>query len=455
MSEATKRDTGGDSACSAAWAWGSVAILVIFSQLSIMDRQIISLLVDPIKQDLQLSDTALGLLQGLAFAVMYSLAGLPIGWAVDRYPRRIIIFLGVIVWSVSATCCGLARNFLQLFLARAAVGIGEAVVTPVSVSLISDIFPSHKVGRALGVYSAGYSIGTGLALLIGGAIIGLFVGQATVAIPLIGDVAPWQAVLIVTGLPGLLIALLAFALFEPSRPRTATPLLAGDGKMRNDAFLPFLKEHGVVLAFAYGSFTLSTLVAYAIAGWTPAFIGRTFGWDAQDIGPAFGLAAGGGGVAGSLLGGLLIDYFHRRGHLDASLRVAGWCMIASMPLLVSAYFMPSPTLVLIMIAIGCTIFQASGPAAYATWRLIAPPHMRGRVTAGFMFLANMFGTGLGPLVVGFSTDHVFGSDAKVGMSIALVTGVILPLAAVLLFGARRAIRKTLSSPSYATANASA
>lgn len=430
------------SRASSAAAWGSVALLVLFSQLSIMDRQIIALLIDPIKADLGFTDTQMGLLQGLAFALMYAIAGLPIGWAVDRYPRRFIIYAGITIWSIAAACCGLARNFVQFFLARSAVGAGEATVAPVAVSLISDLFPADKVGRALGVYSAGYPIGTGIALLIGGWIIGLFAGQAVVDMPLVGPVAPWQAVFIITGAPGLLFAFLAFVLTEPPRavPQPSSSEQPAFGMKQ------LMAARGRVILFGYLGFTLSTLVAYAVAGWTPAYLGRVHGWESSSIGWTFGLTVGVGGVAGSLLGGMLIDMFHRRGHEDASLYVGVICSILSLPFLVGAYFVASPYATLVLIALGLTTFQANGPAAYATWRMVAPPHLRGRVTVGFVFLASLFGTTAGPLAVGLASDHLFRSELLVGMSIALVLAVTLPLMAGLLIAARRAFASSGSIP---------
>ncbi|MGE0776076.1 MAG: MFS transporter, partial [Sphingomonadaceae bacterium] len=169
-------------------AWCSVGILLIFSLFSILDRQVIALLVEPIKADLQLSDTQLGLLQGLAFALFYSLAGIPIGWAVDRFPRRIIIYLGITFWSLSTAACGLATNFWQLFAGRTSVGIGEATLTPVAVSLISDLYPPNRVATPFGVYSAGFYLGSGVALGIGGWVISLFAGQTHIVFPVVGSV---------------------------------------------------------------------------------------------------------------------------------------------------------------------------------------------------------------------------------------------------------------------------
>ena len=419
-------------------SWGAVAVLLLCAQLSITDRQILSLLVDPIKRDLGLTDTQLGLLQGFAFAIVYSVAGLPIGWAVDRAPRRIILFLGVMVWSLSTAACGLARSFPALIIPRATVGAGEAAVAPVSVSLIGDLFPPQRAGLALGVYAAGFSVGSGVALALGGLIFGLFGGRPTAQLPLIGQVWTWQAVFLALGAPGVLAAFLAFAIREPPRPRRK-----GERGSPGVAELPlgaFIGRRWRVVALVYGGFALTTLVAYAVSGWTPAFLGRTFGWSTGRIGAVFGAVVMAGGLAGSLLGGWCIDWLHRRGREDACLLVGAVACALATPLLVGAYWLPSPGLVLLALGFGLAAAQASGPAAYASLRLIAPPHLRGRLTAGFVLVASLLGTGLGPLAVGLATDFILGDERRVGAALSIVVMAALPNAAALLALAHHAWR---------------
>ena len=246
---------------SAARAWLTVILLLLFSTVSMLDRQIIWLMVDPIKADLHISDTQLGLLQGFAFALFYSVAGLPIGWAVDRFPRRAIIFLGLTFWSLSTVFCGLARGFAQLFVGRTLVGVGEATMSPVAVSLIGDLFPPHKVGKPMGVYSASYSLGTGLALGAGGLLVGRLSQHVSVHLPVAGDLAPWQAIFIIVGLPGLLIAPLAMLLCDPRR---AVPRPDRFPVPRSIQFPDRLRRRRGVMLCALGAFTFATLINYAI-----------------------------------------------------------------------------------------------------------------------------------------------------------------------------------------------
>lgn len=421
---------------SPAAAWGTVGVLLVFSLVSVLDRQIVSLLVKPIKADLNLSDTEVGMLQGFAFGLFYSLAALPLGYLVDRYPRRIILYLGITFWSISAAFCGVARNFTELFAGRMAVGAGEATLAPSAVSLISDLFPPDRVALPMGIYSAGYFLGSGLALAIGGFIVGLFAGQAQVIVPLIGPVYSWQAVFLVTGLPGAVIALLAFAVTDarPFAVRTSSDdsPVSGLG--------PLFRDRGSLLIRCFVGFAFTALVSYAIAAWTPAFLERRFGLRPQDIGWSFGLATAVSGAIGAFGGGLLLDRVYRSGRRDAYLLVSGVAVLAALPLLTGAYFMPTPGLVLLMLAAGMGGIGVTAASSYSVWRLVAPPALRGRVTALFVLITGLLGGGLGPVSVALVTEHVLGSEARVGEAIAIVVGVVLPIVSILLLSGRRAMR---------------
>lgn len=419
-------------------AWTTVAILMVFSLCSIMDRQVISLMVDPIRQDLGLTDTQLGLLQGLAFALFYALAGLPLGWAVDRFSRRKIICAGITFWSLSAMSCGLARNFGQLFAARSCVGIGEATLGPIAVSLISDVFPRDKVATPLGIYSAGFYLGSGVALGVGGWIVSLFIGQPSVAIPLIGEVAPWQAVFIATGLPGLPAALLALAVFDP---RKTVPSSARMAAVAEQSFFSFLRERRGVIALAITGFAASTFVVYAASAWTPAYFIRVHGWKAEEIGWVYGLVVALSGATGALIGGFVIDRVYRAGCHDATLRVPAFGAMATCLPFAAAYLVPSATVALILICVGLGVIGLSGGASYAVWQKIAPAHFRGRITAIYIMCASLVGAGFGPVTVGAITDYAFGDPMAVGKSIAWTIGVSMPIISLVFFKGCRKLRQ--------------
>lgn len=346
-----------------------------------------------------------------------------------------ISFVGVTVWSVSAAACGLAGSFWQLFAARTMVGVGEASITPTAVSLIGDLFPREKVGLPMGIYAAGFYVGSGLALAIGGFVVGLFAGLDVVHIPLIGPVAPWQAVLITTGSPGILLAFLAFLMKDPRKPITVAP---GEAAPRISALLA---ERGRLIALTYTGFALAAFVMYAIGGWTPAYLSRRFGLLPQEIGWTWGVVVSCSGAFGALVGGVIIDRLYLRGRRDANLIVPAIGALASWPLLTIAYFLPSPTAVLVALGVGMSLFSMIASGSYAAWRQIAPPQFRGRITAGFAVIAGLFGAGLGPVVVALVTDYVFGDEAMVGASLALVLCIAVPAITIFLAMARPLMRQ--------------
>src|ERR1700735_997165 len=199
-------------------AWYSVAVLMLIYIFSFIDRSAISLIVEPMKRDLQISDTQIGLLQGSAFAPLYTFLGLPIARLSDRHSRRAIIAAGVFIWSIMATLCGLARTVMQLFVARIGVGVGEAALSPAAYSVITDSFPRSKLGSAFGVYNIGITIGAGIAFLVGGIVVAAVShAGASYTLPLFGEVRAWQMVFIVTGAPGILLPLLLLTFREPAR----------------------------------------------------------------------------------------------------------------------------------------------------------------------------------------------------------------------------------------------
>src|SRR3954468_19236176 len=199
------------------YAWYVVAVLTLANVSGFVDRQILSLLVRPIQRDFGITDTQMSYLLGLSFAVFYSVLGIPIARWADRSSRRAIIGGGVALWSVFTTLCATASTFGRLFVMRLGVGVGEATLQAPGVSLIADCFPRDRLSRAMSVYSLGIFVGSGLAYLIGGWVVGYAGAEGTVDLPLIGAVHPWQTVFAAVGLPGLLIAALILGLREPAR----------------------------------------------------------------------------------------------------------------------------------------------------------------------------------------------------------------------------------------------
>ncbi|MFD2580114.1 MFS transporter [Novosphingobium colocasiae] len=261
---------------------------------SYLDRQSLTLLVGPIKASLDISDTHLSLLHGFAFAIFYSILGLPIGRLVDSRKRTRIVAIGIVVWSVMTAACGLARNFTHLFLARVGVGAGEAALSPAAYSLISDSFPARRLPLALSIYNCAIYLGAGLATIIGGAIIS---AMPATTVPVIGHLEPWQAVFIVIGLPGVLVAALVLTLREPRRTRVKAGAVNGFADTRR-YFFAHLRTYGLLMLAA----SMLTLVWNAPLAWYPTYLMRVFGWTTAEVGSRFGTVILISGVCGVLSG---------------------------------------------------------------------------------------------------------------------------------------------------------
>src|SRR5580698_8597174 len=224
------------------YAWYVVIVLTALYMLSFVDRTILGLLVGSIKRDLGISDTRIGLLQGLSFALFYTVMGLPLGRLADTRSRRNLIAGGVVVWSLFTSACAIAKSFWSLFFTRIGVGVGEAGLSPAAYSLISDYFPPDKLGVAISVYYMGVFLGSSLALLVGGVVVDIMSRVHTVTLPLIGTIASWRVTFLVVGLPGLLFALLVYTIKEPLRRNM---LKSAQGEVTRLSFTHSLGQMGM------------------------------------------------------------------------------------------------------------------------------------------------------------------------------------------------------------------
>jgi MFS family permease len=405
---------------SPAYSWYVVGVLTLAYVLSFIDRQIITLLIGPIKQDLGLTDTQMSYLIGLSFALFYTVFGFVIALAADRFNRRNIIAAGIVVWSIMTACCGLARGYGQLFLARMGVGFGEGALSPSALSMISDYFPREKLARAISVYTMGIAVGSGIALLVGGTIIELVSTAATVTLPVFGDLRPWQAAFVVVALPGLPLALLMFTVREPERRGRLAP--AGDSAAAREVAARQFRAHWRSYAGIYVGLSVLTIMAYGVAGWIPEHFRRTYGWGIGEISLGYGLILIVFGPVGAIMGGWMADRFYRR-HDDGYLRAA----LVGLALLVPGYalfaLMPSPWLSLLFL-IPATLGGAM-PTSVATASLmqISPNEIRAKVSALYYFVVSLVGLGLGPTSVALLTDYFFRDEARLRHSLAIVATV--------------------------------
>lgn len=430
-----------------AYGWYVVGVLLLAYTLSFVDRMILSLLVAPIRAALDISDTEVSLLIGLAFALFYTLLGLPIAWIADRWNRRNLILAGIILWSAMTAGCGFAGSYATLFLARVGVGVGEAALSPAAYSMLSDTFPRDRLARAMAVYSIGVPLGSGIAMILGAFVVQAVLAAPMVDLPLIGPVEAWRTIFLWVAAPGLLICLLLLTVREPLRHGVRAG--AAEGGAPAPGFLAHLIDQRVALGALFAGMALIGLVMYGVIAWVPTFFARTYGMEVSEAGLWFGIIMATGGAAGLVAGGTLADRLFAKGVRDAHLRVMRLSILLGGPPLLAATLMPDAPLAFIMLALAFPMLTMHGVGTVAL-QLITPNEYRARVTALYFFVVNLVGLGFGPMLIALFTDGLFGDDGALRYSIALVTAVALPLAAIILTAGFSAFARDLAKTVDAT-----
>ena len=397
-------------------AWSTVAILMLAYVLSFIDRQILNLLVGPIRRDLVISDTQMSLLMGLSFALFYTVCGIPLGRLADTKSRRGLIAIGVLFWSAMTAACGMARLYWQFLLCRIGVGVGEAALSPAAYSLIADSFPAERRATAISVYSMGVYLGSGLAFLLGGLVIKFASAQGDVLLPVLGEVRPWQLIFLILGAAGVLFSLLLLAVREPARrgvgAGVAVPLAEVGRYLRANRRTVLYHNFGFAgLAFA----------GYGSAAWIPTFFIRTYGWDAGHVGVVYGSIVAVFGCLGIVFGGRLADWMAKRGRTDANMRVGLYAAMAALPCVASFPLMDNALWAAVLMA--PTVFCLSMPfgVAPAAIQEIMPSAMRGQASAIYLFVITLIGLGIGPTAVALVTDYLFADDQALRYSLLIVS----------------------------------
>ena len=414
------------------YAWYVVAVLTLANISSFVDRQILSLLTEPIQRDLGLSLTQMGALIGLPFAIFFTIMGLPLARLADARSRRGVIGAGIALWSVATATCGLAGTYGRLLLARIGVGVGEGSLQAPAISLIDDYFPGEERSTAQSAYATGIFLGSGLAYYIGGWIVGLVSAQERWTLPVIGSIRPWQTVFMFVGAPGLLIAALMWTVREPERKdhsRGTAPLSELWRWVRGD--------FGRVAPYAAG-FAASASVNFAIAAWLNRWMTVSLGWPASKAGMIQGVETMVVGTLAVVAGGRLSDRLLARGRADAPIRVG---VIAAAGLAVSGVALFSSTgdvAAIAWLAVVNVFAALPWGAAQAGVAQLVPPRLKSQGVALFILFVNLISFSLGPLSVGALTDRLFDKDvARIGSSLSIVTITGLGLTIVFLLAARR------------------
>jgi MFS family permease len=395
-------------------AWWMVAALFAIYVLSWLDRLILAMLVRPIKDALHLSDFQTSILLGPAFAVAYAVFAIPLGWAADRFSRRAVICVSTLVWATATASCAFAENFQELLLLRICVGIGEAALLPAAYSLIADGFPPERVTVATATFQTAGKVGSALAFGIGGLAVAYAAGLGDVRWPLLGDAQPWQITMAMIGLPGFVLAALAFSFPEPGRRSFG----AGANPSRAE-FTGFLKRNAVLFSLLLFAFSCLSLVGHSLTNWVPTYIDRTFGLDPPQYGPMLSLMNL-VGAASLPVSGWVVDRFYRGGMRDAHLRVYGWMILGLSPAIIYAFFATNVYVFLACYALIQFITVPFIVYASAVIALLAPSRLRGRLLGACLFVFSLIGLGVGPTLVGALTDFAFHDESKVGYSLAII-----------------------------------
>jgi MFS family permease len=423
------------------YAWLVVFFLMVLLTSSFIDRTIVSLLVRPIRKDLALTDTEFSYLTGMAFVVMYSLAGIPLGWIADLWSRRLLIAGGVAVWSLMTASCGLANSFWRLFVSRIGVGIGEATLSPCSYSLISEYFPAERLAKPLSVFALGIPIGSGLALIIGGSVIDAITAVGPVTLPIVGITKPWQSVFLIVGLPGLILAVLAIMILrEPRRHAPASQTQAGF----MEAFAYMIDNLAIyaTLALGIGAFAIYALGANV---WLPSYLQRVHGFTAGEAGRFLGISVLVFGILGSVSAGWLADALTERGYRDGLSRIGMIYAIGMFLCGAIGPIVPIRWLSLSLVAFSGFFSLTWAGVNVSVLQTITPIRMRSQVSAIYLLFTNIVGLGFGPTMIAASTDYLFKRDDAVGYSLTLVGTGSMALTCLILWMGRREIARRLTA----------
>ncbi|MBT6799931.1 MAG: MFS transporter, partial [Porticoccaceae bacterium] len=362
-------------------AWYTVGLLFVAYTFSFVDRFILTLLIEPIKQDFNLSDTGVSLLIGFAFVIFYTFLGIPIGRLADRVNRRNLIVAGITLWSCMTALCGMARGFGSLFVARIGVGVGEAALSPAAYSMIADLFPPKKLGRALSVYTAGAFVGVGLALIVGGLVVQSVTSSPEIVLPIIGTIRSWQAPFFIVGLPGLLVAALMYTVREPERREQKLSNTEGghEAVTLKEAFAYIGQRWKVYMAHFFG-FALLGVSSNVLFVWGPHILVRSFGLPVGEAGASIGIIVLTFGTMGLLAGGFMSDRLLKSGYLDNGMRVGIVAALCGIPFALLLPLMGSLSS-LFMVFCPLVLFSCLGfGSAAAALQQVTPNRLRGVVS---------------------------------------------------------------------------
>ena len=405
------------------YPWYAAGVLMLAYVFSYLDRQILYLMVGPIRRDLHITDFEFSLLSGAAFGIFYTFMGLPIGWLADRWNRKKLIAAGITAWSIMTMLCGFAQSYGLLFLARVGVGVGEATLSPSAYSFLSDSFDKIRLPRAMSVYGLGLFIGAGLALIIGGEVIGAVEKWGSVAVPLAGALRSWHLVFLIVGIPGLLVAAWISTLREPAR----TGLLpAAQGRFPLSEVWAFMADKPLMAVALFLGAALFSAQAYADS-WYPTLFMRLWGWKVQDAGRIVGASSLIAGPIGMIFAGWLSSRWIAQGKVDACLRITAWAALGITLPATLLPIAPNPT-VMAALLFPFKFFIGFTPVLIpAALQMVAPNQIRAQLGAMFLFATGLIGVTGGPILPAFLSEYAFSGAYALPHALSVTATIIGPL----------------------------
>ena len=407
-----------------------VLMLTLASTLSIIDRQILNVMIGPVKRDLGgISDTQVSLIMGFAFSLFYSFLALPAGWIADRYNRRNLMAAGIVGWSLMTALCGMAGHYWQLFLARMGVGVGEATLGPAATSTLSDYFSRERLPLAVGIVASAPFIGQGLANIGGGPLIDYLESVPNLALPLVGEVYSWQMVFILVGLPGVLLGAVMLTLREPPRRGRIAEVQAG--VPLSDLWV-FVRERRMFFGLIFLAYLGLATQGWSLFSWIIEYYVRNHGWTRTQIGVSYGSIAMVVGIVGSVSGGLLAGRLLRSHVRDATLRVAMLASAILLPTAMALTLVEDPMTALgLLVPVTFCMAMPNG-LMLATLQSVAPNQLRGQLVAVYLIAVNFLSYTFAPSLPAILSDYVFASELALGKSISMLAVVNYSVAFVAL-----------------------
>ena len=410
-----------------------VVLLALAGTLSFIDRQILAVMIGPIKRDLGgLSDTQISLIIGIAFALIYSLASLPLARIADRYNRRNLIAAGIASWSAMTAMAGFANSFWQLFAARMGVGIGEATLGPATTSLVADYWERERLPLAYGIVAVAPFLGTGLASIVGGPLIDYLEARPRLSLPLFGEMYSWQSVLVLVGLPGILLSLAMFSMREPRRLQSKLDRDKAGGHYSYGELLEFVKSRWNYLGLHFLAYLCLSIQGFAFLTWVVEFFVRKHDWSRTQIGVTYGLIAIVIGIIGSIWAGYYAGRMIAQGKDDGPMRLTFWGAIGLTPLAIAMPLVENAWLSLALV-IPITFFMAMPPGlSNAALQAIAPPRLRGQLIAVYLICVSFISYALAPSIIGIMNDYVFKSESAIDLSLSTLAVINYSIASLCL-----------------------